>query len=207
MAAVDLFTDLPFVNLTMNNFNGRFHSFSHQSFNQILSQFDTEAAFLINSFKATADSLSIASLPFRLFSTFPVGGVALRNLCKPQQASGGHLILHFNNVWTAKRTLSALSIFLPSCNFHLEERALHLSLPLLSASRRTILQTQLSLTFRNTNRTLRHTRTTFVRRMRLVPVSSFDFRLSALSNLEDLSSAASSLISAVYTSAASRLLS
>ncbi|MGP1910774.1 MAG: hypothetical protein ACTS47_00535 [Candidatus Hodgkinia cicadicola] len=43
--------------------------------------------------------------------------------------------------------------------------------------------------------------------MRLVPVSSFDFRLSALSNLEDLSSAASSLISAVYTSAASRLLS
>ncbi|MGP1916294.1 MAG: hypothetical protein ACTS6G_02570 [Candidatus Hodgkinia cicadicola] len=184
-----------------NNFSFRFHLFA-----QVLTQFDAEAASLAKSFKTSSDSFSISSLPFSNFSTLSVGGVTLRNLCKPQQASGGHLILHFNNVWSAQHTVSILSTLLPICNLRLEAHILHLSLPSLSASRRTFLQAQLTFAFRSTIQTLKHVRAACARHIRSLSTSPSDSRFIALNNLESLSSAASSLIVSVYAKAASRLL-
>ncbi|MGP1914538.1 MAG: hypothetical protein ACTS42_01865 [Candidatus Hodgkinia cicadicola] len=189
----------------MNNFNNRFHLFPHQLFTQILTRFDVEAASLAKSFKTSSDSLSISSLSFSNFSTLSVGGVTLHNLCKSQQTSDGHLILHFNNVRSAQQTVSILSKLFPSCNFRLEAHILHLSLPLLSASRRTILRAQLTSALRSAIQTLKHMKATSARCIRLVPASSSDCYLIALNNLESLSSAASSLVAAVYTATVSRL--
>ncbi|MGP1918376.1 MAG: hypothetical protein ACTS4U_01655 [Candidatus Hodgkinia cicadicola] len=193
------------INSSTNNPNGRFYSVSHQSFVQILSHFDIKAAVLANSFKSSSDLLSMNSLQFTFLSNLTIGGATLQNLCKPQQASDGHLILHFNNVSRAQRALSVLTTSIPSCNFRQTADVLHLSLPLLTASRRRLLRSQLTITLRSTIQTLKHTRENSLRRMRLVSFPSQDARLTALNNLESLSSAASSLIAALYAAAASRL--
>lgn len=196
-----------FISSSTNSPNGRFHSFPHQSFVRILSHFDAEAAVLAKLFKASSDVISINFLQFTSFSNLSVGGVTLRNLCKPQQTSDGHLSLRFNNVSCAQRTLSTLTTSFSSCNFRLTADVIHISLPLLSASRRELLRSQLTISLRSTIQTLKRRRENSLRRMRSASITSGDSRLTALNNFESLSSAASSLISAVYAAAVSRLLS
>ncbi|MGP1911800.1 MAG: hypothetical protein ACTS5A_01405 [Candidatus Hodgkinia cicadicola] len=193
------------INPTVNTFDGRFYATSQQSSDRILAHFDAEASVLVKSFKTSSDYLSISTLPFSFFSHLPVGGLTLRHLCEPKHTSDGHLTLRFDGVSAAQRALSVLSTHLVGCNLRLSADALHLSLPSLSSSRRTFLHNQLTLTLRRSLKTLKRTREIYIRRLNRSLHSSFDFRFATLNNFGSLTSAASSLISAVYAAAVLRL--